>query len=156
VAAAGPAGVGESATMKGFLSHEEEEVVAAAIREAEERTSGEIRVAVVSRRVWRIRHHAWRLFHRLGMDRTRDRNAVLIAVFVKRRRFMVIGDEGIHRRMSAAWWQTTADAMSASLRDGQSLEAVCDAVRRIGNALREHWPLRADNPDELSDRVHRD
>ncbi len=67
-----------------------------AIAEAERRTSGEIRVSV-SRFFWGpVRPVAERAFHRLKMDATKDQNGILFFIVPSRRRFVVLGDVGIH------------------------------------------------------------
>ena len=79
--------------------------VEAAIRSAERRTSGQVRVAVARFSFWgSVRRAADAAFARLRMNRTRRRNAVLLFVAPRLRKFAVIGDAGIHERVSDAFW----------------------------------------------------
>ena len=70
-------------------------VVEDAIRAVEQRTSGEIRVALARFWFWGdVRRSAEKTFMRLHVDRTRRRNGVLIFLAPWRRRLAVIGDVG--------------------------------------------------------------
>jgi len=61
-----------------FLSHKEEEEIIAAIREAENNTSGEIRVHIEKASKIDVYARALEVFHYLKMDTTKLRNGVLI------------------------------------------------------------------------------
>ena len=84
---------------------------------------------------------ARRAFSRLGMHRTRDRNGVLLLVLPWRRQLVVLGDEGIDRRVPAGFWrQVVADA-AVQLRAGRFTEGLCGAVDAVGRALAEQFPV---------------
>lgn len=72
---------GNHKTMSDFLTTEEEQRVVEAIKRAEAGTRGEIRVCITYRWVWNPERYARKLFHRFGMQATRERNAALILVF---------------------------------------------------------------------------
>ena len=55
-----------------------------------------------------VRRAAERAFARLRIDRTREHNGVLIFVAPWRRRFAILGDEGIHRRVEDGFWDAIA------------------------------------------------
>ena len=142
--------------MKDFLTNDQEQAVVEAIRAAEARTSGEIRVVITSRRILRQERHAWRLFAKLGMELTRHRNGALIVLFIRRRRFVVLGDSGLDEIAGAGYWQAIAAEMSALLHDGHKVEALTSAIRKIGETMAAHWPPDASNPDELPNAIHRE
>lgn len=142
--------------MADFLTTGEEQQVVEAIREAESRTSGEIRVVITARRALWPERYAWKLFDRLGMRQTKHRNGALIVVFDRRKRFVVLGDAGINEKVDPAFWSRITDTMSQRLRDGQRVEALTATVNALGDVLSTHWPPEAVNPDELPNRIHRD
>lgn len=142
--------------MEDFLTTADEQQVVDAIRAAELRTSGEIRVVITSRRVLRPERHAWKLFDRLGMRNTKHRNGALIVVFDRRKRFVIIGDTGINGQVDPSFWNRIAGEMGRLLREGRRVEALASAIQAIGDALATHWPPDEENPDELSNRIHRD
>jgi uncharacterized membrane protein len=142
--------------MKDFLTSEQEQEVVEAIRAAEARTSGEIRVVITLRWILRPERHAWRLFAKLGMERTRHRNGALIVLFTRRRRFVVLGDSGLHGVVGPGYWNDVAAAMTNLLREGRKVDALTAAIRTLGETMSSHWPPEASNPNELSNAVVQD
>jgi uncharacterized membrane protein len=142
--------------MKDFLTNDQEQEVVDAIRAAEAQTSGEIRVVITSRWILRPERHAWRLFEKLGMTRTRHRNGALIVLLTRRRRFVVLGDSGLNEIVKPGYWQDIAAEMTGLLRDDRKVDAITAAIRKLGETMADHWPPEAINPDELSNAVVRD
>jgi uncharacterized membrane protein len=142
--------------MKDFLTTNEEQAVVDAIRAAEAQTSGEIRVAITSRWILRPERHAGRLFHRLGMTRTRHRNGALIVLYTRKRRFVVLGDSGLNEIVESGYWDGIAKEMGGLLHEGRKVEALTSAIRTLGATMAGHWPPEVSNPDELPDVVVRD
>ncbi len=125
-----------------------------AIRAAEQTTSGEIRVSIAPLFWGNVRRQADKAFERLGMAQTQARNGVLIFIVPSRRRFVVLGDEGIHRRVGDDFWRDTATAMSESFRRGDFTEGIVRGVRQVGEKLAVHFPPQAGRDiNELSDEV---
>ena len=82
-----------------FLSKLEHDRIMQAIREAESKSSGEIRVLIEHGKLPSDPFvAAQKKFHRLGMYKKRDRNAVLIFVAPRAHKFAVIGDNAIHEK----------------------------------------------------------
>ena len=139
--------------MKDFLTPEEEQAVVDQIRCAEAQTSGEIRVAITSRWYFRLERHAWKLFHRLEMDRTKNHNGALIVLFTRRRRFVVLGDSGIAGKIAPEYWQEITRELSELLRENRKVEALSSAIRTLGDTMARHWPPEEENRDELSNKI---
>lgn len=142
--------------MKDFLTSEQEQEVVEAIRAAETRTSGEIRVVITARWILRPERHAWRLFDRLGMTRTRHRNGALIVLFTRRRRFVVLGDSGLNEVVKPGYWDDIAKEMTDLLHERRKVDALTVAIRMIGETMAGHWPPEESNPDELPNAVVQD
>jgi putative membrane protein len=88
---------------------------------------------------------------------TRDRTGVLLFVSLFEHRMVVLADAGIHRHVPAGTWEDVVARAVAGLRAGRTGEALAEAVRRVGALLAEHGvPRRADDTDELADRVRRE
>jgi uncharacterized membrane protein len=129
---------------KEFLSKLEHDRIVAAIRDAESKTSGQIRV-FIQRGKLEVDPliAAQRKFHRLGMHKTPERNAVLIFVAPRAHKFAVIGDEGIHQRCGEQYWQRVVDLMRDHFRNERFSDALVDAIRDIGGVLASHFPKRS-------------
>ncbi|MGD0781935.1 MAG: TPM domain-containing protein [Candidatus Aminicenantales bacterium] len=128
--------------------------IKAAIEEAERRTSGEIRVSV-SRFFWgKIEPVAWRAFIRLGMNATKGRNGILFFIVPARRKFVVIGDEGIHAHVGREFWEGVAAAMSENFKKGRFSEGLVQGIAEVGRRLAVHFPYdAATDKNELSDEI---
>lgn len=140
---------------KDFLQSIDEAAVLAAVREAERRTSGEVRV-FVSRRKLRgagVNERARAEFHRLDMDTTEDRNAVLFYVVPRARAFAVVGDKAIHAKCGQSFWDETAQVLEREFGSGKFTEGLVAGIRRAGDLLAEHFPRRSDDRNELSDAL---
>jgi uncharacterized membrane protein len=139
-----------------LLSDADLEAIAAAVAVAERETSGEIRVHL-ERRLPRgstdTLARAAEVFTTLGMQRTAERNGVLIYLAVDDHRLAIIGDAGVHAHVGDAYWQRVRDAMVERLRRGEARDAVLHAVTEAGLVLRRLFPRRPDDQNELSDRV---
>ena len=128
--------------------------IKAAIQKAERRTSGEICVSV-SRLFWgNIEKAADRAFGRLGMTQTKDRNGVLFFVVPSRRRFVVLGDEGIHAKVGQEFWRRVVDRVSERFREGDFTSGLVQGIEEVGEQLAAHFPYdSATDVDELTDDV---
>jgi len=139
---------------KEFLSKIEHDRIVNAIRDAEAKTSGEIRVFVQRGKLdIDPLPVAQKEFHRLGMDKTRERNAVLIFVAPRARKFAVIGDQAIHKKCGEAFWQSLVDEMREHFRGEKLTEALIHGIREIGAVLAAHFPRTSTSSNELSDDV---
>jgi uncharacterized membrane protein len=112
----------------------------AAIRAVESATTGQIHVHVSHRRVADAFASAADQFHRLGMEATEQRNAVLIYVAPRTRTFAVFGDAGIHQRCGDDFWRAVVAEMEGELRQGRVTEGIVRGIDRLGETLAEHFP----------------
>lgn len=127
-----------------------------AVAEAEARTSAELKVVVV-RHCWdQLDRKAAQLFHKHGLDRTQQRNAVMILVVTANHELLIHGDTAIHERVGEAFWREARDAMLEKFRDGQLAEGLIRGVALIGDALVQHFPRTGDDVNELPDEVVHD
>ena len=143
---------------KEFLEKIDEPAVLAAVREAERSTSGEVRVFVSRRRLRgrEVTKRAHKEFHRLDMDTTDERNAVLFYVAPRDRAFAVIGDEAVHAKCGDAFWAETAKLLEADFVEGRFTEGLVKGIRRAGELLARHFPKSDADRNELPDGIARD
>lgn len=142
--------------MKEFLTPSEELSVVDEIRIAESATSAEIRVVITNRWIFRTERHARRLFLQLGMHRTALRNGALIVLFVRRRRFTLLGDDGLNAVVEPGYWEYLASGLSSRLHEGDKAGALISAIRALATTMAAHFPPGNDNPDELPNTIHRE
>jgi len=137
-----------------FLSRLEHDEIVAAIREAESKTSGQIRI-FIQRGKLNVDPliAAQKKFHRLGMHKTAERNAVLIFVAPRAHKFAVVGDTAVHQKCGEQFWQRLADGMREHFRNEKFSHALVEAIEEAGNALASHFPKESTSSTELSDEI---
>ena len=128
--------------------------IEAAIQSVERLTSGQIRVAVARFYFWGdVRRAADAAFVRLRMNQTRRRNGVLLFVAPRLHRFAVVGDAGIHDRVSDSFWRQISEVLQTDFRSGDLTAGIERAIGAIGDRLAEHFPPDPIGENELPDRV---
>jgi uncharacterized membrane protein len=139
---------------KEFLSKLEHDRIVLAIRDAESKTSAEIRV-FIQRGKLEVDPliAAQKKFHQLQMHRTAERNAVLIFVAPRAHKFAVVGDRGIHEKCGEALWQRLIAQMREDFRHERFTDALVDAIGQVGKELAEHFPRRSISSDQLPNEV---
>ena len=125
---------------KDFKKRVHHDGVVDAIRQAEHKTTGEIRVIVSHKHVETPVAAAQREFVRLGMDRSPGRNGVLIYVAPRSHKFAVIGDKAVHEKCGDEFWQKLAAAMTEYFRKSEFTEGIVHGVKKAGELLAEHFP----------------
>ncbi|HEU5069332.1 MAG TPA: TPM domain-containing protein [Verrucomicrobiae bacterium] len=141
---------------KEFIKHLHDEPIVTAIRAAEAKTSGEIRVFISRREAADPLVAAQQEFARLGMTNTAQRNGVLIFVAPRSRKFAILGDQGVHEKCGEAFWRAVAEEMTAHFRKSEFTQGIVSAIQKAGTLLGEHFPRRTDDKNELPDAVERD
>ncbi|MCC6680655.1 MAG: TPM domain-containing protein [Phycisphaeraceae bacterium] len=136
-----------------FLDDEQRHRVEQAVTAAEQRTSAELKVIVV-RHCWdNLRRKARALFRKHGLDKTAERNAVMILVVTANRELLIYGDQGIHQHVGDEFWSAVCDDMIERFRQGKPAEALIEGIRQLGDALATHFPHQVDDVNELSNEV---
>ena len=101
----------------------------------------------------RVHEAAFREFYSSGLHKTREANGIVIYLSCLERRVVVLGDEGIHKRMGEDHWHEVRDRIIAGIKQGQAREGICAGIESCGKALAGHFPRRPDDVNELSDDV---
>jgi uncharacterized membrane protein len=138
---------------KDFFSKQEQEDIKQAIMMAELDTSGEIRIHIENTVSGDVMDRAAFVFKQLGMDKTEQRNGVLIYLAVKNRRFAVIGDGGIHKIVPDNFWNDIKANMLEHFRENRFTDGLIEAITSSGHQLKKHFPRKHDDVNELSDDI---
>jgi uncharacterized membrane protein len=137
-----------------FLSKLEHDRIIEAIRDAESKTSGEVRVLIQRGKLKSDPlAMAQRKFHRLGMHKTREQNAVLIFVAPRAHKFAVVGDKAIHEKCGDEVWQRIVTAMHHCFRQHKFTEGIGGAITIVGDMLAQHFPKTSSDANELPDQI---
>ena len=125
---------------KTFSKHLQHDQIVTAIHEAEHKTSGRIGVSISLKHVLDPVPAAQKEFLRLRMDKSAERNGVLIFVAPRAHAFAVIGDEGVHVKCGDPFWRELAESMGGHFRKAEFTEGIVHGIAAAGKLLAEHFP----------------
>ncbi len=140
---------------KEFFTVEEKQKIVNTVCESEKMTSGEIRIFVESRCSYvDAIDRATELFYKLEMDKTRERNGVLLYVAMTDRQLAVFGDEGIHNKVGSEYWNKEVKKMISRFNKNDYAAGICEVITDIGEALTQYFPYNNDtDKNELPDEI---
>ena len=141
-----------------ILTKPEMDQIAAKISDVEKETIGEIRVSITKARSLTTRNKpvyelAVQNFYELGMDKTKEKTGVLIYLLMSDKKFQIIGDEGINKKVSKEFWEILAMKVAEYFKKNKFVEGICHAIEEVGNVLKKEFPMKAGDTNELSNEV---
>lgn len=136
-----------------FLTAHEEQEIVAAILEAEENTSGEIRVHIEAHTRLSHDERAKEVFHLLKMDNTKEENGVLIYIAVNDRKFAIYGDRGIDKVVPEDFWESTKNEIQKQFVNANFKQGIINGILSAGKELNSHFPWKPNDTNELSDEI---
>ena len=115
-----------------------------AIRKAEQRTSGEVRVFVESPLPFCrcAVDRAVEIFTELEMHKTEERNGTLVYVAVKDKQAAVFGDEGIHQKVGQKYWEDEVNKMLLYFKHAHLAEGIMQCINRHWRSIASLFSLR--------------
>jgi uncharacterized membrane protein len=135
------------------FNEEEQQRIRRAIEEAENRSSGEIRVCIEKKCSEDVLDRAAKYFFQLNMHKTKLRHGVLIYVATVDRKFAIIGDAGINQVVPANFWDDTKEKMLQHFKYGDIVEGIVTGLKIAGEQLQKYFPNAQDDNNELSDDI---
>jgi uncharacterized membrane protein len=138
-----------------FFTQKEQDDILKAITEAEKKTSGEIRIYIESRcKYVEPLDRAGEIFYKLMMDKTAERNAVLVYLAVKDHQLAMFADEGIHLKTGKEFWKKEVQLMLSHFNKQDYAAGLINVIKEIGDALHYHFPyLENVDKNELPDDI---
>jgi len=136
-----------------FFSKEQQDQILEAIRKAEKSSSGEIRIHIeTSCKEDTLDRAAW-IFSKIGMDRTAERNGVLFYLAVTERKYAIIGDSGINSVVPTGFWDEISNLLKVIFSEGRFTDGLTAGIILAGRQLKEHFPRKGDDVNELPDNI---
>src|SRR5438105_15926020 len=140
-----------------FLRRLDHNRITQAIKKAEGKSSGQIRVFVQRGKFEEdALPRAQRKFLQLGMQKTRDRNAVLIFVAPRAPKYAPAGDVGVHEKCGAEFWKKLVHDMRAHFQNADFNRATILGISEVGKLSAAHFPRTGETNNTLQDEnLHR-
>jgi putative membrane protein len=100
-----------------------------------------------------VRMRALRAFTEKGLYRTEAQTGVLFFLSLMERTVWVLADKGIYEKIRQEQLDRFAAMVSQGVREGRAAQALRQAVAEAGTLLAEHFPVKAEDRNELSDGI---
>ena len=88
-----------------------------------------------------------------GLYRTRDETGVLVLISVFEHRVWILADQGINAKVPKGQWDDIVKMITAGIKQKRPADAICEAVEKIGALLKENFPIKPDDTDELKNLI---
>ena len=136
-----------------ILNREEDHKIVEAIKQAEQNTSGEIKVHIENHCRGDVEQRSLTVFNKLKLNETKLRNGVLIYLAIKDRKFAILGDEGINNVVENGFWNDVKDMMLSHFKEGNFTEGLEQGILRCGEKLKTYFPYQTDDTNEIPDDI---
>ena len=136
-----------------IITEADKKAIQEAICEAEELTSGEIRVHIDKSCSGEPLKRAIEVFNKLKMQATKERNGVLIYLSFNDRKLAILGDEGIDKKVANDFWDSTKEQLIRDFKNQQFIPGIIKSINEVGIRLKEYFPHQTDDIDELSNEI---
>jgi len=141
-----------------YFSEEQLSEISNKIKEIEKTTSGEVVVSIkenvsVFELKKSIRELAEKEFVKCGMSNTKDKTGILFLLLLSKQLFYILADTGINEKVEKNTWDKIAEKMQTFFRAGNFYEGIIQGLTDAENILSEHFPLKLNDTNELSNEV---
>lgn len=136
-----------------FLSIKQEQKIVKAIRKAELKTSGEIRVHICFEPNSNHFDQAVAVFNALKMDETAAQNAVLFHVSPPDKNLTIIGGKGINETVPKDFWDKVYKKVARKFKKRKYKKGLIKGISMCGDELKKYYPRSADDKNELPDEI---
>lgn len=138
---------------KTFFTTQEQDQIIESIRLAELNTSGEIRLHIEAKCEGDAYERAKVVFEQLGMHATEQKNGVLFYLAYADHKFAILGDKGIHEKVSQQFWDAEKELLLSYFKQQKFAEGLCLAIAQAGEKLKQHFPFQSNDTNELSNDI---
>jgi len=138
---------------KTFFTSQEQDQIIESIRMAELNTSGEIRLHIEANCEGDAYERAKVVFEQLGMHATEQKNGVLFYLAYANQKFAILGDKGIHEKVSQQFWDEEKELLVSYFKQQKFAEGLCLAIAQAGDKLKQHFPYQSNDTNELSNEI---
>ncbi|MCX6291279.1 MAG: TPM domain-containing protein [Bacteroidetes bacterium] len=135
------------------FSERDRQKILSSIKEAEQNTSGEIRLFIEDDCGDHVLDRAAFIFQKMKMHETQHRNGVLFYLAFESRQFAILGDSGIHSIVKDDFWHDIKLEMQHHFTEGDFVTGLSKGIRMAGEALKKNFPHQKDDKNELPDDI---
>ncbi len=113
-----------------------------------------LRLFIPGRRLeTRVAERALRAFYEKKLHTTRDNTGVLFFISLLERKVWVLADMGIYQKISQDTLMAHANGIATGIKQGQACSALCREIEAVGIILTQHFPIKPDDTNEISNEL---
>ena len=137
-----------------LLTKDQQSKIIAAIKDAEHRTSGEVKVHIEELcPTADVMERAKEVFFYLAMEKTALKNGVLFYLALEDKKFAILGDSGIDKAVPTGFWESTKEILGNHFSKGDFVGGLTQGIHKAGEQLKKYFPYHKDDTNELSDEI---
>jgi len=87
------------------------------------------------------------------MHNTRDKTGILLYLLLNERQFYILADQGIHEKVGDETWHKVRDEIQDHFKNGNFSDGLIWGIERVGKILSNHFPIKEDDTNELSNEI---
>jgi len=92
-------------------------------------------------------------FFKEGLYRTREETGILVFISVFEHKVRILADRGINEKVNRGQWDNIVKIIVDGIKHKRPAQSICEAVAKIGDLLKEHFPIGPDDTDELKNLI---
>lgn len=138
---------------RSFFTEAQQAEIVKAIKSAEVQTSGELRVHLEDKCKGDSYKRALQIFKNLKMHTTAERNGVLFYLATSDKKFAIIADEGIDKKVAVDFWNDIRKGMEAEFSKGRFMEGLIQGIEQSAEQLKRHFPFNKSDQNELPNEI---
>jgi uncharacterized membrane protein len=136
-----------------FFTKKQKKKILKAIYEAENRTSGEIKLHIENHCDHDLIERAIEVFHFLQIYDTERSNGILIYMALEDKKVAIIGDEGINKVTPEDYWEKEVNMLLTYFKKEKFDLGILEVIERVGEKLKDFFPVEPNDLNELSDEI---
>jgi uncharacterized membrane protein len=148
----------KSKILYNYLTDDELLRISTKIKDVEKTTAGEIAVSIREYKTFfegkkPLRQLAEKEYMRLGINKTKEGTGVLIFLLLSEKQFYILADDHINKLTGENVWVEIKNIMQEKFVRGEFCKGILLGIDDIGKILSQHFPIRPDDKNEISNRV---
>ncbi len=100
-----------------------------------------------------VEQRAMNEFYNHRINNTARATGILVYVSLMEHRAVVLGDQAIAKKIAPDKWQETVDRLIKGVKEKNLSEGFCEAITLCGDILENHFPIQANNRNELKNHL---
>jgi putative membrane protein len=92
-------------------------------------------------------------FERLHARRTKGATGIVIYVSLFERRVAIRADRAVSEKVPPDAWKEICSGMTRALGEGRPRDGFVEAIRKCGDLLARHFPVRPGDENELTNEL---